>query len=103
MAQKSVPFELVVQEVQPAPDFFPAIDPATQVVAQGVVATYQISVSRAGEHSAPVVLSVTGLPEGTVAQFSVNPLLPGDSSVLSITTADLFVGVYALELVASDS
>lgn len=102
MTTKTVPFVLVVQEVPPQPDFFPGIDPATATVLQGSVATYACSFTGVAGFTGPVTLAVSGLPEGVLASFDLNPIMLEQTATLTIATVDLAVGQYDLTLEASD-
>ncbi|XOV67311.1 MAG: reprolysin-like metallopeptidase [Fluviicola sp.] len=48
-------------------------------------AVYTIDIGEVGGYSDPVTLSVTGLPAGATSSFSVNPVTPVGSSVLTIS------------------
>lgn len=69
-------------------DFGGSITPTIQNIAQGSTATYNITITPTGGFNGGVVLSVSGLPAGTTASFSQNPILGGSgSSVLTLTTS----------------
>lgn len=69
-------------------DFGGSITPTIQNIAQGGVATYTVNISPTGGFNGGVTLSVSGLPAGTNANFSQNPILGGSgSSVLTIDTS----------------
>ena len=68
-------------------DFTLSISPASVTVARnGGTATYTVTISRTGGFSAPVTLSVAGLPTGTTGSFSPNPAT-GSSSTLTLTVS----------------
>ena len=48
-------------------------------------AVYTIDIGEIGGYSDPVTLSVTGLPAGATSNFSVNPVTPTASTVLTIS------------------
>ncbi len=87
-----------------APDFSLVL-PVTSAssCAPGSV-SYAIDVGTRQGFSAPVTLSVSGVPSGTSASFSVNPVTPGQASSLNLnvgtTTAP---GEYILTIDASAS
>lgn len=62
-------------------------------------AIYIINVAKIGSFTAPVTLSVNGLPAGTSANFSTNPVTPGSSSTLTISgTGSATTGLYPIEI-----
>jgi len=64
-------------------------------------ASYTLEVSEA--FTGPVTLSVNGLPSPASANFSVNPVTPGLTSVLTVTnTSGVAAGSYTLTVEASD-
>jgi len=68
-------------------DFTLSISPASVTVAHnGGTATYTVTITRTGGFSAPVTLSVAGLPAGTTGSFSPNPAT-GSSSTLTLTVS----------------
>jgi len=69
-------------------DFGGTIQPNIQNIAQGGTAVYPITITPSGGFTGSVVLSVSGLPAGTTASFSQNPINGGSgSSNLTITTS----------------
>lgn len=56
-----------------------------QTVCSPTDAVYTIDIGEVGGYSDPVTLSVTGLPAGATSNFSVNPVTPVGSSVLTIS------------------
>ncbi len=63
--------------------------------------TFQITVSEA--FTAPVQLTVNGLPNGASAAFSMNPATPGSVITLTINNLDgLDAGIYNFQLEATD-
>jgi hypothetical protein len=84
-----------ILEVTAAPDFFPAIDPASRSVAQGRLAFYNITVSAQGGFVGPVALVVSGLPDGAVATFDKPSVNAGETAVLTIATEGVAPGSYA--------
>ena len=78
------------------PDFSLAAAPASQSVVQGGTAGYSVTVTRTGNFTDPVTLSVGGLPAGATAAFAPNP---ADSSTLTVTTsAATAAGTYPLTI-----
>jgi hypothetical protein len=55
---------------------FGTVTPATQTVAPGGTATYQIVLNTAGSNADPVQLSCPGAPAGITCQFATNPVTP---------------------------
>ncbi len=91
VATKSIPFTLEITE---APDFFPAVAPSTLSVPKGIVAVYNTSFTAQGGFTGPVTLAVINLPAGAVGTFDVTSINLGQTATLSITTADVAVGVF---------
>lgn len=102
MLRKTVPFTLEIREVAPAPDFFPAIDPAAAAVDRGADAVYQITFAPANGFAHLIGLAVLGLPQGTEATFSSNPAQATDVVTLTIATGSAAAGVYSLEVEATE-
>lgn len=67
-------------------DFIISANPTTATVARGQTASYTIKVTPTGGFAGKVTLSVSGLPAGTTASFSVNPVSAGGSSTLRLRT-----------------
>lgn len=74
------------------PSFNLSRSPASQTICVGQSKTFTISVDPILGFSNPVTLSVPGLPSGYTSGFSVNPVLPGNSSVLTITNVSAPAG-----------
>lgn len=69
-------------------DFYGTLTQTIQNVAQGGSATYNITIVPTGGFTGAVTLGVSGLPAGSNAIFSQNPILGGSgSTVLVITTS----------------
>jgi len=69
-------------------DFGGSINPTIQNVAQGSSAVYPITITPSGGFTGSVFLSVSGLPAGATASFSVNPITGGSgTSNLTVTTS----------------
>ncbi len=68
-----------------APDFAVSVSPVSTSITRGQTATFQLIVTPANGFSAPVALSVTGLPSGSKATFSQDPA--DGTSILTITTS----------------
>ncbi|MCR9173903.1 MAG: M12 family metallo-peptidase [bacterium] len=67
-------------------------------------ATYTIDIGEVGGYSDPVTLSVTGLPAGATSNFSVNPVTPVGSSVLTISNIGAVTpGAYTFTVNASST
>ncbi len=80
-------------------DYTLACTAPDQDVCQGVNAQYTIDVGTIGGYSDNVTLSVTGVPAPASANFSPNPVTPGNSGTLTISnTAGVTPGVYNLTL-----
>ena len=70
------------------PDFTISAAPAAQSVTAGQSTSYTVTVSSSGGFTDPVSLSVAGLPAGTTASWSANPVPGGTgTSTLAIATS----------------
>jgi cell division septation protein DedD len=71
----------------PAPNYSLSISPSSVSVPRGGgVATYTVTITRAGGFSSPVTLSISGLPSGATGSFTPNPA-SGSSSTLNVTVS----------------
>jgi hypothetical protein len=69
-------------------DFYGTLPQTIQNIAQGGSASYSITIVPTGGFTGAVTLGVSGLPAGSTATFSTNPVLGGSgSTVLIITTS----------------
>jgi len=69
-------------------DFGGSINPTIRNIAEGGSAVYPITIAPTGGFNGNVVLSVSGLPPGTTATFSQNPITGGSgTSNLTISTS----------------
>ncbi|MEW5718963.1 MAG: S8 family serine peptidase [Chloroflexota bacterium] len=86
----------------PTADFALAANPFSQTINAGASANYLVAIRSLNGFNSPVTLSVSGLPTGATATFSVNPLTPatlGTLSTLKIaTSATTPSGMYALTI-----
>lgn len=78
------PFTL---EVTTAGDFFLPVAPLALSVPKGTLAEYQVTLIASGGYEGPVMVEILDLPAGVVASFDKNPLLPGESTTLTIPTS----------------
>lgn len=67
-----------------AADYTLAATPTTQSVCAPADATFTVNVGAFGGYIDPVNLSASGHPAGTTTNFTVNPVTPAGSSVLTI-------------------
>ena len=83
-------------------DFQLLVSPAQVTVAPGQTTTLHVGVGAIDGFSAPVSLSVSGLPTGVTAQFSVNPITPSGVSDLVLSAApNAAAATVAIEVTAS--
>jgi hypothetical protein len=68
-----------------APDFQLIIDPPAQQLPPGDSVSFVVGIAAVDGFSEPVTLSVSELPVGVTGIFSVNPILPSGTSVLTLT------------------
>ena len=76
--------------------------PTGQSVCAPTAAVYNIAVESFAGTSAAVTLSVQNLPAGATASFSVNPVTPAASSVLTVNTAGALAGNNTLTVAGTD-
>ncbi len=67
-------------------DFGGSVNPSIQNISQSSSATYPVTITPTGGFNGNVVLSVSGLPAGTNASFSQNPVSGSGTSNLTVTT-----------------
>jgi hypothetical protein len=80
-------------------DFSLGANPTSQTVTPGATASYTVSTQVTSGSAESVMLSVSGLPPGTPATFSPNPVTAGQSSTLVVTPpANTTLGSYALTI-----
>ncbi|MGH2538183.1 MAG: S8 family serine peptidase, partial [Candidatus Promineifilaceae bacterium] len=92
-------FALVCQNCALFADFSLLVDPNALAVCAPDDAAYTLEVGSILGYTDPVTLSVTGEPVGTTANFSVNPVVPPGSSVLTISDTDqAAAGDYTLQI-----
>jgi hypothetical protein len=72
--------------------------PVTRDVCAPTAAEYSIAVESHKGFVDPVTLSVTGVPAGATSGFDVNPVVPGNRSLLSITPGAVADGNYTMTL-----
>jgi hypothetical protein len=84
----------------PVPDFSLSASPASQTVVQGNGTSYAVTVNPSNGFNGSVSLSASGLPSGTSASFSPNPISGGSgTSTMSVTTsASTPAGTYTLTI-----
>ena len=68
-----------------APSFSLSISPTTHIAGPNQVVSYTTVVAEANGFSQPVSLMVVGLPTGVGVDWSVNPVTPGNSSILTLS------------------
>ncbi|MBK8348992.1 MAG: propanediol utilization protein [Saprospiraceae bacterium] len=74
---------------EPTVSFNLSANPQNLSICVGQNTSTIISVTPTGGFSAPVTLSVTGLPSGSSATFSPNPVTPGSTSTLSLSNLSI--------------
>ena len=85
-----------------SPDFQLTVSPSSQTLQPGSSVSFAIGVGSIGGFSAPVTLSVSGLPSGVSDQFSPNPVTPPGTSFLTLTAAaNAPTGTFAFTITAT--
>lgn len=74
-------FEIVAATI---PDFTLQANPTSQILCGGSNGSVTVDIGALLSFSDPVNLNVTGPPAGITPAFSVNPVLPGNTSILTL-------------------
>ncbi|MGJ8650554.1 MAG: reprolysin-like metallopeptidase [Opitutaceae bacterium] len=83
----------------PQDGFLVTSTPENDSVCAPADAIFTINVPSTGTFTAPVTLSANGLPAGTSASFSTNPVTPDNSTTLTISvTGSAASGTYPIEI-----
>jgi hypothetical protein len=77
------PLTLIVTSV--APSFTLSISPTTRIAKPDQIVSYTAVVTGVSGFSQPVTLTVVGLPTGVGSGWSVNPVAPDSSSILTLS------------------
>ncbi len=75
-------------------------DPGAQEVCTPVEASFNLTAS--DNFASDVTLSASGLPAGAMATFSPNPVAPGGTSAMTITTTGVATGAYNIQVDGTD-
>ncbi len=87
----------------PANGFTVDVSPNSQSVCAPANAIYTVAVGATGSFSGNVTLSVTGVPTGASASFSVNPVTaPGSSQMTISGTGSVTPGTYSLTVTGTN-
>ncbi len=81
-------------QVQAAGDYTVTVTPASRKVVQGAHTSWTATVTPQNGFSDPVTLSVSGLPAGVTASFSVPTLTSGNSTLNVVVGASVAPGTY---------
>jgi len=91
------------QSGPPVADFSMNSTPSSQTVTVGSGTSYSVSTTALNGDSAPITLSVSGLPSGANGTFTSNPVNPGSGSTLNIrTSGSTPTGSYTLTIGGND-
>ena len=91
-------FALVCYNCVLVPDFALAVDLANVGVCAPSSSDLQVDVSQLAGFGDPVTLSAVGLPAGSIATFSENPVAPPGGSVMTIDPGTAVDGDYTVEV-----
>jgi hypothetical protein len=92
-------FALVCYNCAEQADFTLDVDPDSVAVCAPTSATYNVAIGSILGFDDPVTLGATGNPAGTTVGFSVNPVIPAGSSVMTIgNTGGGAAGSYTIEV-----
>ena len=76
---------LTVLSPSQTPDFTVSLTPASVSKEQGQPASFTVNTTAIFGFDSPITLSATGIPAGVTSSFSVNPVMPGQSSTLTLS------------------
>ncbi len=97
-------FAFVCYNCAEEPGFTLGADPTGVDVCAPANADYTIDVGSILGFSNSIDLAATGEPAGTTVGFSVNPVVPGNSSVMTVTnTGAAAAGTYAINVTGTDA
>jgi uncharacterized repeat protein (TIGR01451 family) len=83
-----------------SPDFTLSVTPDSQAVCTPDEAVFNVNVGQVQSYTDPVTLSAEGHPSGTTTDFSINPVTPPGSSILTIgNTGAATAGNYSIDVV----
>lgn len=91
-------FALICSNCVLGADFTLDVQPETQNICTPQSAEYTVDVGQILTFSDPVTLNAVSVPAGYSAGFSVNPVLPGGSSLLTLSGSATF-GAYSFDVV----
>jgi len=81
------------------PDFTITATPPSQTISQGDSASYIVSLTSQNGFNLPVTLNISGLPSGVTGIFNPNPVIPSNSSTLTLNTSKITpTGNYTLTI-----
>jgi hypothetical protein len=80
----------------PKADFTLTVEPPNQTSSSGLAVYAVDAVDPTEGFDDPIQLDIEGLPEGATASFSLNPMLTGGGSVLTVDTGTAAPGAYTL-------
>jgi uncharacterized membrane protein len=85
------------------PDFTIEVEPDSQEVQASFSVDFDVILTSLYGFSSSCTLTVTGLPSGATADFGPNPIIPTDTSVMSVnTTRSTPPGTYYLTVTATE-
>ncbi len=91
-------------EIPVTPDFVINIAPESKNICLPINESFEINTTSVVGFNTPITFSVDNLPTGMIADFSTNPLNPGENTSITLTnTEDFVVGNYDLLLSATSS
>ncbi|MCB1008861.1 MAG: hypothetical protein KDB94_08195, partial [Acidobacteria bacterium] len=84
-------------------DFLPVSAPASQRVCSPTSAQYTIDLLQFQAFSEQVTLSTSGAPPGAITSFSVNPVTPPGSSLLTVNTTAVPASSTSFQVIGTSS
>jgi len=66
-------------------DFDIILNSTTILTCQGLDESIVVNINEIGSFNSPITLSATGIPNPAIVSFNPNPILPGDSSIMTIS------------------
>jgi hypothetical protein len=94
--------DLTLVVVSAAPDLTLTVSPTARLAKPGQTVSYTVNVAGANGFSQAVTLTVVGLPTGVGTAWSANPVVPDDSSILTLSISNNpSFGNHSLQVVGS--
>jgi subtilisin-like proprotein convertase family protein len=85
-----------IEILQGTPGFTISLNPSSLEVCQTDAESFEIITNSIQDYDEPIDLTILNLPAGATANFSANPVIPGNSSIVTIDNLDGLAGDFIL-------